>query len=304
MNQKIRPFSPGADGMLGVVHKVLDHGEVELCDYMGTDEQLARIARVSTGSERQDTGILGFLVRHKHTSPIEFGKLVLRVKLPIFLARQWIRHRTGSFSERSMRYQPPLNAFYVPSEDYCQAKMSTGVKQGRGATMSENNASWVRVEMRASARGAVDLYEELATPEDSGDAHDYPGLAAELARSVLPLGTYTEWYWTTDAHNLMHWLRLRLDGHAQKEIRAYAEIVYQIFKAWLPALADAFDTYVRASVTFSAKEQAALATTGLNASLLKPGDHGMSAGELSEFASKLDRLTALADDNQKAGSGA
>lgn len=91
MNQKIRPFSPGADGMLGVVHKVLDHGEVELCDYMGTDEQLARVARVSTGSERQDTGILGFLVRHKHTSPIEFGKLVLRVKLPIFLARQWVR---------------------------------------------------------------------------------------------------------------------------------------------------------------------------------------------------------------------
>ena len=211
-------------------------------------------------------------------------------------------HRTGSFSERSMRYQPPLNAVYVPSEDYCQAKMSAGVKQGRGATMSESHAEWVREEMRASARGAVSVYEELATPEDE---FDYPGLAAELARSVLPLGTYTEWYWTTDAHNLMHWLKLRLDGHAQKEIRAYAEVVYQIFKAWLPVLAQAFDDYVRGGVTFSAKELAALATTGLNASLLKPGDHSMSAGELSEFASKLDRLTALKlDDNQKAGGGA
>jgi thymidylate synthase (FAD) len=303
MNQRTRPFSPGADAQLGVIHKVLDHGEIELVDYMGTDEMLARIARVSTGSERQDTGILGFLVRHRHTSPIEFGKLVLRVKLPIFLARQWIRHRTGSFSERSMRYQPPLNAIYVPSEDYCQAKMSAGVKQGRGATMSESHAGWVREEMRASARSAVDLYEELA--EDDAE-FDYPGLAAELARSVLPLGTYTEWYWTTDAHNLMHWLRLRLDGHAQKEIRAYAEVIYQIFKAWLPALAEAFDTYVRAAVTFSAKELAALATTGLSASVLKPGDHGMSAGELSEFAAKLGRLMAASDssDNQTGGGSA
>lgn len=290
MNQRTRSFSPGADAMLGVVHKVLDHGEVELVDYMGSDEMLARIARVSTGSERQDTGILAFLVRHRHTSPIEFGKLVLRVRLPIFLARQWIRHRTGSFSERSMRYQPPINSVYVPSEDYCQAKMSAGVKQGRGATMSASHAEWVRDEMRISARNSLGVYEELAEAEDE---FDYPGLAAELARSVLPLGTYTEWYWTTDAHNLMHWLRLRLDSHAQKEIRAYGEIVYQIFKAWLPVLAQAFDDYARGGVTFSAKELAALASVGLNASLVKAGDYGMSAGEVTEFAAKLDRLAAL-----------
>jgi hypothetical protein len=158
----------------------------------------------------------------------------------------------------------------------------------------------VRDEMRISARNALGVYEELAEAEDE---FDYPGLAAELARSVLPLGTYTEWYWTTDAHNLMHWLRLRLDGHAQKEIRAYAEVIYQIFKAWLPALADAFDTYVRAAVTFSAKELAALATTGLSASVLKPGDHGMSAGELSEFAAKLGRLMAASDSSKIGGGG-
>lgn len=288
-----RPVSTGAESMLGVVHKILDHGEVELVDYMGNDQSIAKIARVSTGSERQDLGILAFLVRHRHTSPIEFGKLILRVKLPIFLARQWIRHRTGSFSERSMRYQPPLNACHVPAPDYCQAKMAAGVKQGRGGAMSEDHADWVRDSMADHAEASLLLYERLATPDEQ--YHEgYPGLAAELARSVLPLGTYTEWYWTTDAHNLMHWLRLRLDGHAQKEIRAYAEVVYQIFRAWLPALAQAFDDYVSGAVTFSAKELRALATTGLNASLVRPGDHGMSAGEVVEFAAKLDRLTAAA----------
>jgi len=302
---KTRPFSPGADTLLGVVHRVLDHGEVELVDYMGTDEQLAKIARVSTGSERQDTGILGFLVRHKHTSPIEFGRLVLRVKLPIFVDRQWFRHRTGrvggeyegyttpsaeaafgTLSERSMRYQPPLNDMYVPAEDFCHGKMSAGVKQGRGETLTEGDTQWVSKYMAESAESALALYCALAEPDHGG----YPGLAAELARSVLPLGTYTEWYWTCDAHNLMHWLRLRLDSHAQKEIRAYAEIVYKIFSAWLPVLAAAFDTYVRSAITFSAKELAALASTGLNASLLKAGDHGMSVGEIAEFADKLKRL--------------
>jgi len=302
-----RPSSPGADALLGVIHRVLDHGEIELVDYMGTDEQLARIARVSTGSERQDTGILPYLVRHKHTSPIEFGKLVLRVKLPIFVDRQWYRHRTGrvgaeyegyvtpsheaafgTLSERSLRYQPPLNDAYVPSPDFCQAKMAAGVKQGRGATLEdEDQIGWARDEFSDLNKEALDTYQGLITATDNDG---YPGLAAELARSVLPLGTYTEWYWTTDAHNLMHWLKLRLDGHAQKEIRAYAEVVYQIFKAWLPVLAQAFDDYVRGAVVFSAKELAALACVGLNASLVQPGNYGMSAGEVAEFKEKVGRL--------------
>lgn len=299
-----RPTSPGAEDLIGVVHHVLDHGEVELVDYMGTDEQLARVARVSTGSERQDTGILGFLVRHKHSSPVEFGKLELRVKLPIFVDRQWFRHRSGrgggeyegfttpshdaafgTLSERSLRYQPPLNDAYVPAADYCQAKMAAGVKQGRGETLSADDAQWVREVIEDANDAALREYKML-----TDEALNPPYLAAELARTVLPLGTYTEWYWTIDAHNLMHWLRLRLDGHAQKEIRAYAEAVYQIFKAWLPALAQAFDDYVLGAVTFSAKELSALAKTGLSASLLQPGDHGMSAGELNEFAIKLGKI--------------
>lgn len=305
---KERPHSPGADAVLGVVQKVLDHGEVELVDYMGNDEQIARVARVSTGSERQDVGILGFLVRHKHTSPVEFGRLVLRVKLPVFVDRQWFRHRTGrvggeyegyatpsreaafgTLSERSLRYQPPLNVSYVPDPDHCQGKAVAGVKQGRGAAMSGPHAEWVREEVAGQAARALEVYQELAEPDTE---HGYPGLAAELARSVLPLGTYTEWYWTIDASNLMHWLLLRLDAHAQREIRAYAEAVYQVFRAWLPVLCRAFDDYVRGAVTLSAKELAALRATGLSASLLQPGDHGMSAGELAEFVAKLERLSA------------
>ncbi len=297
-----RPTSPGAEDLIGVVHHVLDHGEIELVDYMGTDEQLARVARVSTGSERQDTGILGFLVRHKHSSPVEFGKLELRVKLPLFVDRQWFRHRSGrgggeyegfttpshdaafgTLSERSLRYQPPLNDAYVPAADYCQAKMAAGVKQGRGATLAESRVSWVREEMRSSAGNALAVYEEL-TEDDA----EYPGLAAELARSVLPLGTYTEWYWTTDAHNLMHWLKLRLDGHAQKEIRAYAEIVYQIFKAWLPALAQAFEDYVLGAVTFSAKDLRAVSLCELVGSV--GVGQGMSPGEFAELQAKLEKI--------------
>lgn len=282
---KTRPFSPGADALIGVVHHVLDHGEVELVDYMGTDEHLCKIARVSTGSERQHLGLLGYLVRHKHNTPIEFGKLTLRVKIPWHLAQQWLRHRTGAFSVHSHRYQPPISDCYIPSEEYIQSRPTEGVKQGRGATMTEGDAQWVRKTVAESAESALALYSALVE-EDGG----YSGLAAEVARIVLPQGQYTQFYWVTDAHNLMHFLNLRLDPHAQKEIRAYADIVYKIFCAWLPALAQAFDTYVRGAVTFSAKEAAALAKVGLNACLVGLGDYGMSAGEIAEFTAKLQKL--------------
>lgn len=253
-----RATSLGAEGMIDVVHRVLDYGEVELVDYMGTDEELVRIARVSTGSERQDTALVDYLVRHRHTSPIEFGRLVLRVKLPIFTARQWVRHRTGAFSERSGRYQPPLNEVYVPSVDYVQAAPQKN-KQGRGADLSPEAAEWARTVVYDHGTRALDAFHALYTAEPKHGAEDYPGVAAELARSVMPLGTYTEWYWVTDAHNLMHWLRLRLDGHAQKELRAYAEVVLAIFRAWLPATAEAFEEHVLGAATFSRRELRVLA---------------------------------------------
>ncbi len=161
--------------------------------------------------------------------------------------------------------------------------------------MSAGNAAWVINKIEEHAEASLSLYQDLATPDNDWPQEcadlNYPGLAAEIARSVMPLGAYTEFYWTTDAHNLMHWLRLRLDGHAQKEFRAYAEVAYQIFKAWLPALAQAFDDHVLNALTFSAKELRAMATIGLNASLVKSGDFGMSAGEVAEFAAKLARLS-------------
>lgn len=246
-----RPVSPGAEALLGVDHPVLDgQGLVRLVDYMGTDEHIARVARVSTGSERQDLGILGYLVRHRHTSPIEFGEVELFVRVPIFIARQWVRHRTASISERSLRYQGPLDTSwaYVPPPEFCHAA-GEGVKQGRGDALTQEQAHRVREMMTSHNDDCMDLYQALARGDSS-----FPGVAPELARSNLPLGTMTEWYWKIDLHNLMHWLRLRLDNHAQLEFRDYARPVYDLFRAGWPALAEAFRMHVLAARTFSDDE--------------------------------------------------
>lgn len=322
-----RAVSPGAEVLLGKVFPVLDRGEVELVDYMGTDAEICRIARVSTGSERQDLGLLGYLVRHRHSSPVEFGQLVLRVRLPIFVDRQWRRHRSGSlaeadvacapgatspteedafgtYSERSLRYQPPLTDAYVPPPEFVQARPSSSVKQGRGASLPPEEAAQVRNLIARSGERSASAYSLLAAGTDLPSASHFPAVAPELARSVLPLGTYTEWYWRIDAWNLMHWLRLRLSPHAQAEIRAYGQAVLSIFEAWLPALCAAFRTYVLMAETFSEKELAVLrlivdvdADLRTGASVLaSPGpaallaEAGFSAGERAELTAKLDRL--------------
>lgn len=299
-----RAVSPGAEALLGKVFPVLDHGEVELVDYMGTDAQLARIARCSTRSERTDLGIISHLVRNRHTSPIEFGKIVLRMKLPIFVARQFVRHRTGSFSEVSGRYRPPIGDVYCPPPDFVQARpdAASGVKQGRGADLRPEHAEAVREVLRNHAAASLDVFSDLYD-----GVEDCPGVAAELARSAMPLGTYTEWYWTTDAHNLMGWLRLRLDGHAQKEARAYAEAILPIFAAWLPETAAAFRRYILAARTLSERGLSVLGAV-LAANLpsalgcadaypssvlrLLMGASGMSAGEQGEFLAVLRDLLA------------
>lgn len=289
-----RSVSQGAEDQIGKIYKVLDHGEIELIDYMGTDEMLCRVARVSTGSEKQDLGLLDYLIRHRHTSPIEFGKLVLRIKLPIFVARQWIRHRTGSFSERSLRYQPPLDEFYVPALGDVQGK-PTQNKQGRGTDLSVVNAEWVREYIKHEGESALYAYKALANGEttDTNIPDNFPGVAAELARSVLPLGMYTEWYWTTDAHNLMHWLRLRLDSHAQREIQIYGEVVEKIFAAWLPAAHAAFRRHVLLARTFSEAELAIIGKITDDDLLLAD----LSPSQVREFRVKIEHARKLANQS-------
>lgn len=309
-----RAVSPGAEATIGAVFPVLDRGEVELIDYMGTDEEIARIARCSTRSERTDLAILGYLLRNRHSSPLEFGKLVLRMKLPIFVARQFVRHRTGSFSEVSGRYRPPIGDVYVPAPDFVQAAPDPkgGIKQGRGGDLPAGQVRVVREVMAQAAdeaRWTNSLLRGERNPDNGGaglfdDGEEtFPGIAAELARSVMPLGTYTEWYWTTDAWNLMGWLSLRLDGHAQKEARAYAEVVSRIFDAWLPALSAAFRTYRLTARTFSGKELDVLGVLlgGLEPLWTDDGidlrqgtvlralcdEAGMSSGEVTEFVAKV-----------------
>lgn len=313
-----RASSPGAEALLGRVFPVLDHGEVELVDYMGTDAQLCRIARVSTGSDREDLGLLGYLVRHRHNTPLEFGRLVLRVKAPWAVAQQWLRHRTGSFSVHSLRYQPPIREAYVPAPDHVQARPDGArVKQGRGADLDPTSAGLVATAIRTAQAEALGVYDALMSPSPGEDGVDpilgqvparFSGVASELARLVLPQGQYTQFYWTTDAHNLMHFLRLRLDGHAQREFRSYGEAVLGIFEAWLPALAGAFRRYVLLARTFSEREFAvlgAMLAPNLSRILAAAEAEGegfasvvgalmtgarLSAGERREFLEKLHAL--------------
>lgn len=301
-----RATSPGAEALIGKVFRVLDHGEVELIDYCGTDEELARVARVSTGSQSENLGIIEYLIRHRHTSPLEFGEMTLRVKLPIFLARQWIRHRTANVSEASARYREMPHEAYVPAPDFVQGPPGKA-KQGRGADLMPTHVEAVRGlidDAHDDARWKYDLLRgesrQVLSPPEEGVP--YPGVANELARSVLTLGQYTEWFWKIDSHNLMNFLRLRLEPFAQKEIRAYADVICRIFEAWLPKTAAAFRIHVVDARTFSARELAVLGQIlgsceflwneeGLNLEghwmdgLLD--EAGLKGGELTEFRDKL-----------------
>lgn len=313
MTETKRATSPGAEALIGHVFRVLDHGEVELVDYCGNDEELARVARVSTGSRSEDLGIIDYLVRHRHTSPLEFGEITLRVKLPIFLARQWIRHRTANVSEASARYREMPEQAYVPSPEFVQGP-PTQSKQGRGGDLMPTHVRAVRELVEDAHDDARWKYDLLRTPQTAAgppnhqvlsppeEGVHFPGVANELARTVLTLGQYTEWYWKIDAHNLMNFLRLRLEPHAQKEIRAYAEVIAQVFEAWIPRTSEAFRNYVFGARTFSARELAVLGQILGSCEFLwnEEGldlentwmdglldEAGLKGGELVEFREKL-----------------
>ena len=236
---------------------MLDHGFVRVVDYMGDDAAIVQAARVSygRGTRRvsEDQGLINYLMRHRHTTPFEMCEIKYHVKLPIFVARQWIRHRTANVNEYSARYSILDNEFYLPAAEHL-ADQATTNRQGRGAALEGAAARGVLDLLRADAERAYAGYAELLNEDASGAPIDpaRPGLARELARINLTLGFYTQWYWKTDLHNLMNFLSLRADPHAQYEIRAYAETMLDTLKRWVPMTYNAFLEYRMNAASISA----------------------------------------------------
>jgi len=243
---------PEAEEILDKEFPVLNKGFIRLVDYLGGDERVVQSARVSYGagtkSYREDAGLIDYLLRNRHTSPFEQVILTFHVKLPIFVARQWIRHRTARLNEISGRYSVMKDEFYVPAPEDVAAQ-SDDNKQGRSAQpLPPEAAEAVRAALEAGQRTAYGDYSKLVDE----------GIARELARVNLPLSLYTEWYWQIDLHNLFHFMELRLDAHAQKEIRVYAEVLLDIAKKVAPRCCESFERHVKGGVSFSAEEFAEL----------------------------------------------
>ena len=275
----LRAVAPGMEKHLYTAQPVLDHGFVRVVDYMGDDAAIVQAARVSYGAgtkkARDDSGLIRYLMRHWHSTPFEMCEIKLHVKLPVFVARQWIRHRTANVNEYSARYSILDREFYIPAPDALAAQ-STQNNQGRGDVLQGEEAERVLRILKDDSMRAYDHYEDMLSQEGQ------QGLARELARMNLPANIYTQWYWKTDLHNLFHFLRLRADAHAQYEIRVYAEAIAAMVKDWVPAAYGAFEDYRMGGVQLSAKGVECLRRR-LAGETVTQETSGMSAGEWREF---------------------
>jgi len=279
----LRATVPGVEAHLYEAIPVLDHGFVRVIDYMGDDAAICQAARVSYGrgtkSVQNDEGLIRYLMRHWHSTPFEMCEIKLHVKLPVFVARQWIRHRTANVNEYSARYSILDREFYIPAEENLAAQSKVN-NQGRGETLSPEEAARVLDILKTDSMRAYDHYEEMISQD--GQA----GLARELARMNLPANIYTQWYWKVDLHNLFHFLRLRADAHAQYEIRVYAEAIAKVVADWVPFAYKAFEDYRMGAVTLSAQMVDALRRM-LAGETVTQENSGMSAREWREFEAVL-----------------
>lgn len=251
--------------------KVLDHGFVGLVDKMGDDDAVAEAARISyaTGTKKvnNNKGLIRYLVKHKHTSPLEMAELKFHIKLPIFVMRQLVRHRTSSLNETSFRYSVIDDDFYVPELDII-ATQSLVNNQGRGDTIDINNARTVQTVISDLNKSSFNAYKQLLGPEEgnedmfdydvNGFDGNYTGIARELARTVIPVSIYTEVVWKQDLHNLFHLLKLRMDSHAQYEIRVFANAMYDLIKEHFPICIEAFEDYIAKAVTIASTDKSLL----------------------------------------------
>jgi thymidylate synthase (FAD) len=275
----LRAVSEGMEAHLYKAAPVLDHGFIRVIDYMGDDSAIVQAARVSYGAGTKhvsnDEGLIRYLMRHWHSTPFEMCEVKLHVKLPVFVARQWIRHRTANVNEYSARYSILDREFYIPAPEHLAAQ-STVNNQGRGEVLEGEEAARVLEMLKRDANTAYDHYEAMLSQEGQ------QGLARELARMNLPANVYTQWYWKVDLHNLFHFLRLRADPHAQYEIRVYAEAIAAAVRDWVPIAFAAFEDYRMGGVTLSAKAIAVLKRR-LSGEVVTQEASGLSKGEWREF---------------------
>ena len=281
--QTLRAVSEGMETHLYKAIPVLDHGFVRVVDYMGDDAAICQAARVSYGkgtkSVQNDEGLIRYLMRHWHSTPFEMCEVKLHVKLPVFVARQWIRHRTANVNEYSARYSILDREFYIPAPEHIAAQ-SVVNNQGRGAALTGDEAARVLDILKTDSERSYDNYHAMIS--DDGQQ----GLARELARMNLPANIYTQWYWKVDLHNLLHFLRLRADAHAQYEIRVYADAICSVVADWVPFAYAAFEDYRLGGATLSGTALECMRRM-LKGEVVTQATSGMSKGEWREFEQLL-----------------
>ena len=289
-----REVAPALEEILYKAIPILDHGFVRVVDYMGTDSAIVQAARVSYGrgtkKVHEDAGLINYLMRHRHTTPFEMCEIKFHIKLPIFVARQWIRHRTANVNEYSGRYSIMDKEFYVPQAQHLAAQSHSN-RQGRGDVLTGAEAARALEVLKGDALQAYKHYEEMLNEDADGQVVDEAktGLARELARMNLPVNFYTQWYWKIDLQNLLHFLSLRADAHAQYEIRVYAEAMLDILKAWLPITYQAFMDYRMGGTALSAKGLAVIKRM-IAGEAVSQEQSGMSKGEYRELMGVLGEL--------------
>ena len=267
------------ENSLFTIYPVLDHGLVRVVDYMGDDDAIVQAARVSYGAgtkkAQDDNSLIRYLMRHWHSTPFEMCEIKFHIKLPVFVARQWIRHRTANVNEYSARYSILDKEFYIPDPSNLAAQSKIN-NQGRGSVLEADEAQEVLDILKRDSDRSYANYEYLLSSDNK------PGLARELARMNLPTNIYTQWYWKTDLHNLFNFLRLRADKHAQHEIRVYAEIIGEIVQKWVPNAYQAFLDYQMHSINLS-KQAVDCLKKKIKGEEISFKTSGMSKREWNEF---------------------
>lgn len=289
----MRPTVPALEEILFKPVALLDHGFIRVIDYMGDDNAVVQAARVSYGrgtkKVSEDRGLINYLMRHWHTTPFEMAEIKVHVKLPIFVARQWIRHRTASINEYSARYSVLDREFYLPDEAQLKAQSASN-RQGRGDGLATGEARQVLDILRGDAERTYANYAWMLNEDGEGAKVDESrdGLARELARINLTLGTYTQWYWKTNLHNLMSFLRLRADAHAQYEIRVYADALMEVMARWVPLSHEAFLEHRLGAKTLS-RTALAVVRRMIAGEAVDGASSGLSPREWRELAQTLGR---------------
>ncbi len=289
VTQTLRVSADGIEKHMYNAYNVLDHGFVRVIDYMGNDSSIVQAARVSYGEgtkkSRDDEGLIRYLMRHWHSTPFEMCEIKLHIKLPVFVARQWIRHRTANVNEYSARYSILDREFYIPDRDNLAAQSEIN-NQGRGEILTGDEAERVLNILKADSSSSYDNYEKMLNQENQ------KGLARELARMNLPMNIYTQWYWKIDLHNLFHFLRLRADAHAQYEIRVYSDAISKIVADWVPIAYSAFEDY-RIGGAFLSEKAIKNIKKLIKGDKVSFENSNMSKGEWSELRKIFSELTEV-----------